>query len=540
MFGDSNRMSLSNVGTANSGLARFSKKLFAFALSAVLVMSFSAPAAAQDAYNPDIIPPTQGTATFQVGEEGASVHYSKLFAESSSGAILSACDSVTDTECSSSKVDGLVATSILKVCSTPSENNCVLRLEMAGADGVFHEASFVRNANGMQFPANASTGFSGGTTPALFSIPQVPSASGTTDYAVIVRAESRLDWREGKFKTSGVFASVRPFRAQAENYQAPFQAITEKNHRGDKGLAIGAHGYECAWSENGTCGVLQDFAANTRVRLTIRITSDVGGWFKGRIKNPLISVAQPSSSINEITVEAAPAEVARMVYKTSIADLTPTEREYGMLNGMAGSWDSQFISWAGASYASTFGYLNYLRTKVKDTTSGSNTFWNFSSSGQQSGNSCLADTSQVLGIVTTNSMAYNGGAPQFKNGFLNYEVAGLHYQPDGITKVQGSYDLVIRSEVARCLYGFSRAPLSATISVIGEGDRSIATTVVSEKNGWLKLAAYGFTFSKKTIRAKITKAKPTRIACVSVADESKVRKIRAVNPKCPKGFKPRA
>jgi hypothetical protein len=162
--------------------------------------------------------------------------------------------------------------------------------------------------------------------------------------------------------------------------------------------------------------------------------------------------------------------------------------------------------------------------------------WNFTSSRQESGNPCLGDTSQVLGIVTTNSMIYNGGIPQFRNGFLNYEVAGLHYQPDGITKVQGSYDLVLRSEVARCLYGFSRAPLSATISVIGEGDRSIATTVVSEKNGWLKLAAYGFTFSKKTIRAKITKAKPTRIACVSVAEESKARKIRAVNPKCPKGF----
>jgi hypothetical protein len=506
---------------------------------ALLVFGVS-PANAQDAYNPDIIPPAQGTAIFQVGEEGASIHYSKLFAQNRSGATTATCDSVTDTDCSSSKVDGIVASSILKVCSSSSENNCVLRLEMAGADGVFHQASFVRNANGMQFPANSSTGYSGATTPALFSIPQVPSASGTTDYAVIVRAESRLDWSEGKFKTSGVFASVRPFRAQAGNYQAPFQAITEKNHRGDKGLAIGAHGYECAWSENGTCGVLQDFAANTRVRLTIRITSDVGGWFKGRIKNPLISVSRPRSDMNEITVEAAPAEVARMVYKTSIADLTPTEREYGMLNGMAGSWDSQFISWAGASYSSTFGYLNYLRTKVKDTTSGSNTYWNFSSSGQQSGNSCLADTSQVLGIVTTNSMAYNGGAPQFRNGFLNYEVAGLHYQPDGITKVQGSYDLVIRSEVARCLYGFSRAPLSATISVIGEGDRSIATTVVNEKNGWLKLAAYGFTFSKKTIRAKITKAKPTRLVCVSVADESKVRNVRAINPKCPKGFKPRA
>ena len=115
-------------------------------------------------------------------------------------------------------------------------------------------------------------------------------------------------------------------------------------------------------------------------------------------------------------------------------------------------------------------------------------------------------------------MIYNGGIPQFRNGFLNYEVAGLHYQPDGTTKVQGSYDLVMRSEVARCLYGFSRAPLSATISVVGDGDKSIATTIVSERNGWLKLAAYGFTFSKKTIRAKITRAKPTRICLLYTSD----------------------
>jgi hypothetical protein len=513
------------------------KKLASIALALVLIGTGAAPSSAQDAYNPDIIPPAQGTAIFQVGEEGSSIHYSTLFAQNRSGG--ATCDSMSDAECSSSNTDGIVASSILKVCSSSSENNCVLRLEMAGADGIFYQASFVRNANGMQFPANSSTGYSGATTPALFSLPQVPSASGTTDYAVIVRAESRLIWREGKFKTSGVFASVRPFRAQAGNYKAPFQAITEKNHRGDKGLSIGNHGYECAWSENGTCGVLQDFAANTRVRLTIRITSDVGGWFKGRIKNPLISVAQPSSSINEITVEAAPAEVSRMVYKTSIADLTPTEREYGMLNGMAGSWDSQFISWAGSSYSSTFGYLNYLRPKVKDTTSATNTFWNFSSSGEQQGNSCLSDTSKVLGIVTTNAMAYDGGVPKFSNGFLNYQVAGLHYQPDGTTKVQGSYDLVIRSEVARCLYGFSRAPLSATISVVGDGDKSIATTVVSEKNGWLKLAAYGFTFSKKTIRAKITKAKATTITCVANADAAKTKKVRAVNPKCPKGFAPK-
>ena len=139
-------------------LTRVAKHLAGFALTTVLVASLSTPAAAQDAYNPDIIPPTQGTATFQVGEEGASIHYSTLFAQNRSGATMATCDAVTDSDCSSGKVDRIVASSILKVCSSSSENNCVLRLEMAGADGVFHQASFVRNANGMQFPANSSTG----------------------------------------------------------------------------------------------------------------------------------------------------------------------------------------------------------------------------------------------------------------------------------------------------------------------------------------------------------------------------------------------
>jgi hypothetical protein len=145
---------------------------------------------------------------------------------------------------------------------------------------------------------------------------------------------------------------------------------------------------------------------------------------------------------------------------------------------------------------------------VGDTAAGTDTAWNMSTRGSGGGSTCLADKSKVLGIVTTNSLGYSGESPEFSGGFLNYKVAGLHYQPDRETLVQGSYDLVMRSETARCLYGFSNAPLSATISVTGGADKTIATTVVSEKNGWLKMAAYGFTFSNKTIKVKVTKAKP--------------------------------
>jgi len=138
-------------------------------------------------------------------------------------------------------------------------------------------------------------------------------------------------------------------------------------------------------------------------------------------------------------------------------------------------------------------------------------------------------------------MAYSGAAPIWDGSSLQYKVAGLHYLPDGKTLATGKYDLVIKSESARCLYGFTSAPISATISIASaDGVQNVATTVVNEKNGWLRMAAYGFTFSEKTIKVKITKAKPTSITCVATADAAKTKKVKAVNPKCPKGFKPGA
>ena len=88
----------------------------------------------------------------------------------------------------------------------------------------------------------------------------------------------------------------------------------------------------------------------------------------------------------------------------------------------------------------------------------------------------------VVGVVSTNAMGYDSNAPAFKDGFLNYRVTGLHFQSDGLTPNLGTYDLVLRSDAARCLYGFSDAPISATVEIAGaDGTQNVATTVVSEK-----------------------------------------------------------
>jgi hypothetical protein len=155
-----------------------------------------------------------------------------------------------------------------------------------------------------------------------------------------------------------------------------------------------------------------------------------------------------------------------------------------------------------------------------------------------------------MGIVNTNAMAYKGGTPEFVDGFLNYTVAGMHYMSDGKTPVLGTYDLLLRSDAARCLYGFSNAPISAVVSITGEnGEQNVATTTLTEKDGWIRLSAYGFTFSEKTIKVKLSQEAPKKDApatsATPVAKKSTItcvkgktsKKVTAVNPQCPSGYK---
>lgn len=485
-------------------------KSLAFTTAVALAVGLSTPAQAADSYNAETTKMAEKSAMFLIGEDSSANHFSMLTAAGKTKADGSAaqwtCESVDDPACSAAKAEYIGAESVLPVCDDQRTDHCVESLELTNKDGVFEKATYTRSPAGMNFAPSSKYDFYGGTTPSLWDAPSSPSASGTTSYAVIVRARQFMEWDDKKFKTEAVVASVIPYRETTGNFKSPYQETVKSNHRGESGIGLGGHGYECAWNEEGKCGVTQDFAPGVRVKLSIRISDEIGGWFKGRIKNPIIAVNKKSSSTNLIQVEAEPALVPKMVYQTPITELSTWERNFAMKGGMAGGWDSGFITWSASNDSRTFSYLENFRNKIKDEASGSNTYWSFGTIKNGDRNSCLGDTSKVLGIVTTNSMVYDGGVPKFSGGFLNYKVGGLHYAPGGKDLNLGSYDLVMRSETARCLYKFSNAPLSATVSVTNDkGNKTTATTIVSEKNGWLKMAAYGFTYSNKTIKVKITK-----------------------------------
>jgi len=164
---------------------------------------------------------------------------------------------------------------------------------------------------------------------------------------------------------------------------------------------------------------------------------------------------------------------------------------------------------------------------------------------------------QLSGVVSTNATQYIAGPPTFDEASqsLDYKVAAPHLLSNGDV-FQGTYNLQISNTLARCIYGFSTAPISATVSVINiDGTSKVATTVIKDSGGFLRLSAAGFTFSNPTIRVKlfqeatsstnsknapststkapVAKTAPETITCL----KGKLsKKVTGVTPKCPTGY----
>jgi hypothetical protein len=277
--------------------------------------------------------------------------------------------------------------------------------------------------------------------------------------------------------------------------------------------------------------------------MTLRLSNEIGGWFRGRLQNPSLTVSAFDKNTNLITVTAQTVSVPRLnvVFPSNSSD--PSVLIYCSHGNNCSP--GIYMSTPSNKWQS-FTVINDLRDYVKDSASGVNTEWSFGSYAAAAG-TCLTNTSSILGIVTTNSMAYDSTVPMFVNGEATYGVAGMHYMPDGVTPFKGVYDMVMADSVARCLYNFSTAPISGSVTVTDDSgvQQNIATTSVSDIGGWLHLSAYNFLFSNPTITMKLTQVSvPTTTTTVmkavsrtiTCAKGKLIKKVTGPNPKCPAGY----
>ena len=432
------------------------------------------------------------------------------------------------------------STMILPRCESASQENCLEGATFTKPDGSEVAAVFLGAVNTPAQKAFPAQGLYGGGSISLFDVPGLTNGGGSTTYSVSVNARVTYDQGTKTFITTAVDAGVNPYTVKTG---AEYEVPARRDGKGPDGKprVEGRGSPECVWSEAGRCGIREDFVPGTKVSVSFRMSKQISGWFRGRLAKPDISITDFSTANNRIQVTAEPVTVARMAAAVNSTNSSAEDLELVKNHGGEGgsSQLERTIKYP-FSHWGDFDWVERFRKVAKDTAAGTTSIWSFSTVDGLSNQACLKDTNRVIGVVTTNAMMYNGVVPDFKGGQLIYKVAGLHYAPDGKTLNEGTYDLVMRSDVARCLYGFTKAPISAKISVVGEGgENKVATTVVSEtKDGWLKLAAYGFTFSSPTISVKISQAKaPAKKTTITCVKGKLTKKVTAVGPKCPAGYK---
>lgn len=471
------------------------------------------------------------------------------------------CDEFNTRGCNLDSDASLSITSILPVCSTALEN-CVDSLQIIKGDGSVVNAKFEKYYKGKTFTGIPELNMPGGSRPSLWIATGAPNAAGSEKY--VVNTGLAWNYRSGSATVYGFQASVYAIKDifsagytdsgvnTGPNINGKFGSYTNTGEINFKG--------NCIATEAGYCAERVEFTPNTRIGLKLKLSNKVTGWLQGRISSPVIELNPIDGNFNGLSITADVVEVPMMYVQFKKSDNNSFVND-----AYENKWYSS-LGFNGRSEWRQFGpnqqvgmeLVTALSSAAKDTAAEVHSYWNISSLPNISNNPCMADTSKLIGFVTTNAMAYSGSAPIWDGSSLQYKVAGLHYLPDGKTLATGKYDLVMRSESARCLYGFTNAPISASISIASaDGEQKVATTVVNEKNGWLYLAASGFTFSAPTISIKLTQeavkkeevkvvtpapvaatpkvaAKTTTIKCVK---NGKIKTVTALKPKCPTGYR---
>lgn len=452
------------------------------------------------------------------------------------------CSSTTDPNCdfnslvSTGRNPKIHASPMLTICSDQANNDCIESIEISRDGENFRKLVFERDMprvpgldnDGKEFPADPSMNLPRGSAASIWA-EVIDGKSADLKYLVSYQYSMYFESAEKKFMLQNVALGIRPFKV------------------------VGGNKWSSLYFTPNESGVLYDFPENVQMRAVIHMSKSAAGWFKARLNNPDISISSLNSQNSRVEITGAPVRVPAFAYQRNLNNLSDEEKKYtGTLKGVVS---------VEPGTREIFNYIEMARKVVNDVAKYSNTYWTLTSTPWDNRNPCLQDSTRVLGIVSTNAIGYEGASPEFKDGFLNYRVTGIHFGPDGKTPNLGTYDLLLRSDAARCLYGFSKAPISATVSITGsDGSQNVATTVVSEKDGWLKMKAAGFTFSEKNIKVKLTQEKAAGVEAPKLPSSAErlpvvkktvkkqtitcikgkvTRKVTSIAPLCPSGFKKR-
>jgi hypothetical protein len=508
------------------------------------------------------------------------------------------CDSLQDAECASGNIR---YQAVVPFCTGPSDVNCTEDVGVIDESGKKTSAVFSR-----YFPTTAQNQFEGdprynlpsGVAGSIFTLPAAAHDGGDNYYLSVQMSGGGQNLNSIRLFDFSVQLSpvkLEPVTGlgDADTGWGPIKANDGGNPTGkdvwvDKGPGFAGDNYCIATAlKEGLCAQRYAFPAGIKFYVKVRSQQSPSGWMHGRISDPDIQISE-AAGVTSIEMQGFPVAVPA-VYKMYTYPEMPQvlKDEYDVTTGgykkdpnfarnptnyVQGGRSAEDVDplkrnniyEPSPSSPAGMEQLKLWIPFVKDKATALLSFWSvrtLTPDEMEGSSQCFRDSNRVSGIVTTNATQYSAGPPTLDKveGTLNYVVAAPHYDPRD-KDFKGSYDLVMRSDVARCVYGFSKAPINATLSITSsDGTPQVATTLIGERNGWLYLQAKNFEFSAPIIKAKLTQevvveptptptptpaatkkpvvAKKITITCVK---GKTVKKVTAAKPTCPSGFKKKA
>ena len=485
------------------------------------------------------------------------------------------CDDLDDKICTDAA--GIIGYVNLTVCTDASSVACIADVWAVDSAGKKIPGKLVKSVpldyGKFTFKENVAINMPDGTGQgALWQIPGVINSAGKDTY--FVSSQFMLAQPEKKagepISARKIFLSeLKTGISPVEEIPGQYRLIQPRDNGtaraswvnwGDTGNWYLPDGSRCVGTDVNVCEAVREFPAGYRFGVSLRMGTKLSGWYHGRLALPDVTIKNWKTG-QEISVEAEPVRLPTLNFSVPNAEIPQKVRDIVFTDryfGKSGDGIREARINDGSSSAVMVDLAAAFAPAYKDKATSTNTTWAFKAMnyGQNSSDvqKCSDNTGNVAGLVTTNALTYLPGPPTFdkESQSLTYKVASPHYEANG-SLASGSYDLSMRSDIARCLYGFSSAPIKAEISITSdEGEKKVATTIVNEKNGWLYLSAKGFTFSSPTINVKLSQDKevvaptPTPVATVTVAKKKSTiscvkgkttKKVTGVSPKCPTGYK---
>ena len=560
------------------------KKLIAIAASLIVVSVLALPAQAEtlsDEMFSATNEPGLGYLGYTAYPEGASIDMnSGLIGMKTSNLNveeISWCSSINDSICSDK--DFFQFVSILPFCQEATEVDCLEGLLATSQDGKNLAVSNVRAFSTLvnyEFTGSTAINLPSGSVPTLFEIPEAPHSAGTT-YMAVVGAYGSWDKAAGG-TSAAENGSIAIYAVKLENgsYSIKEMSTDPTRYFQRNWRTATSNETRCKFTDSQICAVAVPIPLDIKLGVKVRYGKAIKGWFHGRIQDPTIQYIDNAGGGKTLIASASAVQVPAITTWKKKSDLPAPVKEFyekapkplggsgsgagnlTLQEGPGDAWSLMLKNNTGFGDFQMNEFLTWLPV-VGDKANMLPSIWTLSlmtnfNSGVI-GNTCGQNLDEFTGIVSTNSTQYLAGPPVFNRATdeLEYKVAGPHLLPNGELS-RGTYDLTLRADFAKCLYGISGTAFRATISIISDNGQSVnAVTTVGERNGWLNMSAKGFTYSSPTIKVKLSQsapapsitpssttkpaaAKKSSITCVKGKTS---KKVTAVKPKCPSGYKKR-